>query len=56
MNKIDFAFATKYGIFADAICFPDDNPMSDEKIEAEKQRRLANWIAMIETPALPPEE
>ena len=30
---------------------PDDEPMSDEAIEAEKQRRLTNWIAHIETPA-----
>ena len=51
MAKVDFEFDTKYGKFSDAIWFPDDAPMSDEEIEAEKQRRLANWIALIETPA-----
>lgn len=50
--KIDFAFETKYGKFADAISFPDDEPMTDEEVEAEKQRRLDNWIALIETPAV----
>lgn len=51
MAKVDFSFATKYGEFSDAIWYPDDAPMSDEEIEAEKQRRLANWIAVIENPA-----
>jgi len=47
--KIDFEFTTKYGRFADAIWVPDDAPMTDEEIAAEKQRRLDNWIAFIET-------
>jgi len=54
--KIDFEFTTKYGRFSDAIWFPDDAPMTDEEIAAEKQRRLANWIALIENPAEPPVE
>lgn len=49
--KIDFEFTTKYGKFADAISFPDDEPMTDEQIAVEKQRRLDNWIALIEAPA-----
>ena len=51
--KIDFEFTTKYGKFGDAISFPDDEPMTDEEIAAEKQRRLDNWIAIIEAPAEP---
>ena len=51
--KIDFEFTTKYGKFADAISFPDDDPMTDEQIAVEKQRRLESWIALIETPAEP---
>jgi hypothetical protein len=51
--KIDFEFTTKYGRFSDAIWFPDDAPMTDEEIEAEKKRRLSNWIAIIEAPAEP---
>lgn len=55
MAKVDFEFETKYGKFADAIWFPDDAPMSDEEVEAEKQRRLTNWISIIENPAPAPE-
>jgi hypothetical protein len=53
MAKIDFQVETKYGVYGDAISFPDDAPMTDEEVEAEKQRRVANWIAYIETPAEP---
>lgn len=47
---IDFEFETKYGKFSDAIFI--DSPMSDEEIENEKQRRLANWISLIESQSL----
>jgi hypothetical protein len=50
MAKVDFEFDTRYGKFSDAIWYSDDAPMSDADIEAEKQRRLANWIALIEAP------
>jgi hypothetical protein len=52
MAKIDFQVETKYGVYGDAIFVPDDAPMSIDEIEAEKQRRVANWIAHIETPAV----
>lgn len=51
MIKVDFEFETKYGKFADAIWYPEDAPMSEEELEAEKQRRLINWLAIIENPA-----
>jgi hypothetical protein len=50
--KIDFQVETKYGVYGDAILVPDDAPMTDEEVEAEKQRRVDNWIAIIETPAI----
>ena len=50
MIKVDFEFETKYGKFADAIWYPEDTPMSEEELEAEKQRRLANWLNMLENP------
>jgi len=53
MAKIDFQFDTKYGVYGGAIWFPDEAPMSTEEIEVEKQRRLTNWIALIETPIEP---
>lgn len=45
--KIDFSFETQYGKFADAIILPDNHTLSDEAIEALKQQRLDNWIAVV---------
>lgn len=56
MVKVDFEFQTKYGKFADAIWYPEDAPMSEAELEAEKQRRLTNWLAIIENPAPPQED
>lgn len=50
MVKIDFSFETQYGKFADALWFPDDQVPSDSEIEAMKQQRLDNWIAVITAP------
>jgi hypothetical protein len=44
---IDFEYTTQYGKFSDAIIFPDDEPMTDEEIATEKQRRLDNWLALV---------
>ena len=54
--RINFEYETAYGKFADAIWFPDDEPMTPAEIESEKQRRLANWLAVVEAPPLPPPE
>ena len=58
MIKIDFSFETKYGKFADALHLPDDHGMTDDEIEAMKQQRLTNWLAIVEAPPVetPPEE
>jgi hypothetical protein len=45
--KIDFEFDTEYGRFCDALNFEDDAIPSDADIEAMKQQRLANWIAVV---------
>ena len=55
MINVDFSFATKYGEFSDAIWYDDEAPMSSEELEAEKQRRLDNWINLIENPTPAPE-
>lgn len=47
MIKIDFSFDTQYGKFADAIHLPDDHGMSEIEIEAMKQQRLDNWLAIV---------
>lgn len=54
MIKINFQFDSKYGTFSDALHLPDDHGLTDAEIDAMKQDRLANWIAVIEAPA--PEE
>ena len=48
--KINFLFDTKYGVFSDAITLPDDHTFTDNEIEAIKQERLSNWIAILEAP------
>lgn len=51
MIKIDFHFETEYGLFRDALHFPDDHNLSDEQIEAIKQERVNNWIAAVSAPS-----
>lgn len=56
MIKIDFSFDTPHGKFADALHLPDDHGMTDAEIDAMKQQRLNNWLAVVtavpeETPA-----
>jgi hypothetical protein len=48
--KIDFTFNTDYGVFSDAISLPDDHTFTDDEIEAIKQERVNNWIAIITAP------
>ena len=48
--KIDFSFDTKYGKFADALHLPDDHGLTDDEIEAMKQQRLTNWLAIVDAP------
>ena len=48
--KIDFSFSSPHGTFADALHLEDDHGLSDEQIEAMKQARFDNWIAVITAP------
>jgi hypothetical protein len=46
--KIDFEYETPYGKYADALWFPDDEPLpSDAVIQAMELERLNNWIALV---------
>lgn len=58
MVKIDFEFDSPYGRFGDALHLPDDHGLSDEEIQAMKQQRFDNWLAIITAPPveLPPEQ
>ena len=48
--KIDFSFSSQYGTFSDALHLPDDHSFTDVEIEAMKQQRFDNWIAVITAP------
>jgi hypothetical protein len=50
MVKIDFEFDTPHGVFRDALHLPDDHGMTDEQIDAMKQQRVDNWIAIVTAP------
>lgn len=53
--NIVFEFQTEYGVFRDALHLPDDHGLTDEQIQAMKQERLDNWLAIV-TPAPQPDE
>lgn len=54
MLKIDFEFQTEHGLFRDALHLPDDHGLTDAQIEAMKEQRRDNWIAVVTSP--PPDE
>lgn len=53
MIKIDFEFDTPQGVFRDALHLPDDHTFTDAEIQAMKEQRRDNWIAVVTAP--PPE-
>jgi hypothetical protein len=50
--KIDFEFDTPHGVFRDALHLPDDHGLSDAEIEAMKEQRRDNWIAVVTAPSV----
>jgi hypothetical protein len=48
--KIDFQFDTPHGKFADALHLPDDHKFTDAEIQAMKEQRRDNWIAVVTAP------
>jgi len=50
MIKIDFQFETPHGKFADALHLPDDHAFTEEEIQAMKEQRRDNWIAIVTAP------
>ena len=53
MIKIDFEFETQYGVFRDALHLPENHAYTEADIQAMKEQRRDNWIAIITAP--PPE-
>ena len=48
--KIDFSFETPHGKFADALHLPDDHGFTEAEIQAMKEQRRDNWIAVVTAP------
>lgn len=48
--KIDFEFQTQYGVFRDALHLPDDHTFTDAELDAMKQQRVDNWLAVVTAP------
>lgn len=48
--KIRFTLDSQFGKYTDALTLPDDHSFSDEEIEAMKQQRLNNWLAVMTAP------
>lgn len=48
--KIDFEFTTPHGLFRDALHLPNDHAFTDDEIQAMKQQRVDNWIAVVTAP------
>lgn len=47
--KIDFSFDTKHGVYRDALHLDDNHSFTEQEIEAMKQERVDNWIAIVES-------
>jgi hypothetical protein len=54
MTKIDFEFDSPYGVFRDALYFEEDQVPDAATVEAAKQERFNNWLAIV-TPQPPTE-
>ncbi len=50
MIQIVFSFDTQFGRFTDALYLADDHTFTDEEIQAMKQQRVDNWIAVVSAP------
>lgn len=50
MIKIDFEFDTPHGVFRDALHLPVDHTFTDAEIQAMKEQRRDNWIAVVTAP------
>jgi len=56
MTKIDFSFDTPHGKFADALHLPDEHGFTEAEIQAIKEQRRDNWIAVVTAPPAPEPE
>ena len=45
--QIRFTFETQYGPFSDALYLDEDHTFTEAEVEAMKQERLTNWLAVV---------
>lgn len=50
--KIDFEKTNGTYTLVDSIHLPDDHKLSDKEIEARKQKRFDDWLAIITAPSV----
>ena len=48
MIKIEIDYMTQFGRFRDALYLPDDHGFSEAEIQAMKEQRRDNWVALIQ--------
>lgn len=53
MIKIDFTKTDGVYTLQDALYLPDDHTLTETDIEAMKQQRFDNWLAVITAPEVP---
>lgn len=56
MVIIDFEISKNGYNFKDAIVLPENHGLSEEQIEAIKQKRFDDWYTFVTTPVDEPEE
>ena len=54
--KIDFEKTDGTYTLVDAIRLPDDHTLSDDELDAMKQKRFDDWVAIITAPPAEPVE
>lgn len=54
MIQIIFEFDTQYGVFRDALYLLEGHTFTAEQIDAMKQERLTNWLALVTPDVVPP--
>lgn len=47
MQQIIFTFDTQFGSFCDALHLEEGHAFTEAEVEAMKQERLTNWLAVV---------
>jgi hypothetical protein len=45
--QIRFTFETEFGAFSDALYLDEGHTFTEAEVEAMKQERLTNWLAVV---------